>query len=451
MNLIQITEQLKNPAVSVQQLMQYANNTNPEVPSYVALAEMQRRQSMQAPAQVPQQTVKDQLGAQLMGLPSVAPETPQPMPQPMPQPTPQSTPQQPLQQPMQQVQMPQPKPALPTQPGMKPGMAGGGLASIPVNMHRDFAKGGIIAFAGGGEPDPGAYPQQMTIDEARAEREMREKQYNFGGDPYAEAKRRYTALEEKQLEREKEAGSDRFWAGLAAYGSAGPRGFAQAAGNASQVMQNMAKQQQTESDAQSTKMAELHTLWGKEQDALNRAKLAADEGKVNEKRELMQKAAQFRLERQKAEATTTQAAAAARNAETNAGELALKNQELPVKLALYKAQAAREGRAPPSIEETKLYMSDSKYAAAYDKMQSIKNGGKGEFTREDAMKLAFPGGVMPGIDPQEGINTANKIYEAVNKAKTGGGLNMVTLPDGRSLSFPTAEAAAEFKKKAGLQ
>jgi len=70
MNLIEITEQLKNPAVSVQQLMQYANNSNPQVPSYVALAEMQRRQSMQAPPQVPQQTVKDQLGASLMGLPA---------------------------------------------------------------------------------------------------------------------------------------------------------------------------------------------------------------------------------------------------------------------------------------------------------------------------------------------------------------------------------------------
>jgi hypothetical protein len=70
MNLIQITEQLKNPAISVPQLMQYANNSNPQVPSYVALAEMQRRQSMQAPAQAPQQTVKDQLGAQLMGLPA---------------------------------------------------------------------------------------------------------------------------------------------------------------------------------------------------------------------------------------------------------------------------------------------------------------------------------------------------------------------------------------------
>jgi len=457
MNLIQITEQLKNPAVSVQQLMQYANNTNPQVPSYVALAEMQRRQSMQAPPQAPQQTVKDQLGASLMGLPSVAPGAApqQPQQQTPQQPTPQPPTQQASQPAPEQVPMPQPKEALPMQPGMQPGMAGGGLATIPLNMHHDFASGGIIAFADGGYPEEYAIPEKITEEEAQARREKAEKARGIGQDPYAEAKRRYAELEAKQAEREKNAGSDRFWAGLADFAASGTKQFGESAGAAAKTMQSMQKRQEEESDTRASKMAELHMLWGKEQEAIKRAGLAADMGQVDKANAARLEAAKARQTFDQVKAQTTSAGASASQARVAELKEQREAEEqkalLPEKIKLYRAQALREGRPPPSVEETNRYMSDPKYAAAYDRMQSVKNGGKGEFTREDAMKLAFPGGVIPGMDPQDGINAANKIYEAVNKARAGGGSTMVTLPDGRSLSFPTAEAAAEFKKKAGIQ
>jgi hypothetical protein len=457
MNLIQISEQLKNPAVSVQQLMQYANNSNPEVPSYVALAEMQRRQSMQAPAQAPQQTVKDQLGAEL-GLPSVAPPGAAPAPQQSPQ-----QPQQ-MQQPQQvpepsptgapQAPMPEPRQAQPT-PGMQPGMAGGGITSIPLNMHHDFAAGGIIAFADGGYPESYALPKEKTDDEIRQEREANEVKYGISKDPYADVKRRYAEIEEKQKASEKNAGFNNVISALAAMGSGKPKRFGESMATYADTATNLEKEQQKASEQNATKMAELHTLFAEREDARRRGDLVADraaQDKIGEKKKEM-----LGLQHQytNAESNKTQAAATASNAATNAAKEAREAEDQrvmqPAKLALYRAQALREGRPPPSIEETNRYMSDPTYAAAYDKMQSVKNGGKGEFTREDAMKLAFPGGVMPGMDPQEGINAANKIYESVNKAKTGGGSNMVTLPDGRSLSFPTAQAAAEFKKKAGIQ
>jgi hypothetical protein len=334
MNLIEITEQLKNPAVSVQQLMQYANNSNPQVPSYVALAEMQRRQSMQAPPQAPQQTVKDQLGASLMGLPAAPGAAPNPAPGAAPGAAPQQPPQQTQgMQPQspQQPPMPEPKPALPTQPGM----AGGGLTSIPLDFDHDFAAGGIIAFADGGETDLAAqYPEQSTLEQERAERLKNQELYNFGSDPYTEAKRRYSELEKRQLEREKNAGADRFWAGLSSFAGSGTKGFGESMGMAMKTAQDLEEKQTAQGDAQRGKMAELATLWGKEQDALNRANYAADKGNVQEKREQLLKAAAFRLERQKAQASTTSAEASAKQAQTLAEKEAEERKNYPREMAL---------------------------------------------------------------------------------------------------------------------
>jgi hypothetical protein len=53
MNLIQIQEHLKD--LPVQVIQSYANGANPEVPPYMALAEMQRRQTMDQRVQQQQQ------------------------------------------------------------------------------------------------------------------------------------------------------------------------------------------------------------------------------------------------------------------------------------------------------------------------------------------------------------------------------------------------------------
>jgi hypothetical protein len=44
-----------------------------------------------------------------------------------------------------------------------------------------------------------------------------------------------------------------------------------------------------------------------------------------------------------------------------------------------------------------------------------------------------------------------QLRQVRNAMKPATGTTIVKLPDGRSLSFPTAQAAAEFKKKAGIQ
>lgn len=138
-NLIQIQERLKD--VPMPNVMQYANGANPEVPPYMALAELNRRKQAQQNAQqpqAPQGTVKDHIEQEVAGIAGMAAfgqmpgqqpgQPPQGAPQGMPQGAPQGAPPQ----------------APPVQ------AAEGGLMSLPVRDF-NFGSGGIVAFAEGDE------------------------------------------------------------------------------------------------------------------------------------------------------------------------------------------------------------------------------------------------------------------------------------------------------------
>jgi len=155
MNLIQIQEHLKD--LPTQAIMAYANGQNPEVPPYMALGEMNRRKNMeQRAAQAPSGSVKDKLESELaqqIALPGIGQGmnmriNPEGMPQPVPAAQPQMAPQMPK---MQNPSMARPTPPQQmAQPGgiPAPGMAGGGLAGLPVHPHMfNYAPGGIVAFA----------------------------------------------------------------------------------------------------------------------------------------------------------------------------------------------------------------------------------------------------------------------------------------------------------------
>jgi hypothetical protein len=161
MNLVQINERLKD--LPMQVLQQYANGMNPEVPPYLALGELQRREmsqkqmaTAQGAQQGPQPSVKEQV-EQKAGLMAL-----------------QQMQQQQMAQQMQQPRGPMPVPAGAPQPEPQPEamMARGGLAGIPVRRDMfEYAGGGIIAFQSGGQ----------SLNE-RAARQMKEKGSIY--DPY---------------------------------------------------------------------------------------------------------------------------------------------------------------------------------------------------------------------------------------------------------------------------
>lgn len=168
MNLVQINERLKD--MPIQAVQQYANGMNPDIPPYLALGELQRREAShkqaataQGAAQGPAPSVKEQIEqkAGLMALQQAQ-----------------------LQQQQQQQMQPQPggpAPAGIPQPQMQPqaapqtGMAMGGLTGLPVRQGMyDFAGGGIVAFADGGSTISKYGTEQPLSEEekARLKREL---------------------------------------------------------------------------------------------------------------------------------------------------------------------------------------------------------------------------------------------------------------------------------------
>ena len=201
MNLVQINERLKD--LPMQVLQQYANGMSPEVPPYLALGELQRRETAQkqmataqGAAQGPQPSVKEQV-EQKAGLMAL-----------------QQMQQQQAAQQMQQPRGPMPAPAGVPQPEMQPQamMARGGLAGIPVRRDMfEYAGGGIIAFQSGGQPKYETRYDKMNREnretEERRKREFDAFNAQISDDPkqaeMREAKRRFDALSpaEKSSER----------------------------------------------------------------------------------------------------------------------------------------------------------------------------------------------------------------------------------------------------------
>jgi len=126
-NLNRIAGELQSPSVGMDRLAQYAQGTNPLIPQYMALAEIQRRQDLTKlePGQASTTTVAQDLVSK-----ALAPQAPMGGMQGM---TPQTAPQQ-APQGVAGLQAPQ------------------GVAALPSGMGgQSFAGGGIVAFS---EPTP---------------------------------------------------------------------------------------------------------------------------------------------------------------------------------------------------------------------------------------------------------------------------------------------------------
>jgi hypothetical protein len=139
MNIAQLSEQLKD--IPQGTLVGYAQNPNSVVPQFLALAEIQRRQQLQAPVQAPSSTVANDV------LTQASPQPVAQIQQPMPQQGIAQLPPQVMQPDMAQ-QLPENQP---------------GVAQLPSGMApQGFAGGGIVAFAEGG----------LNLDDDEDDREM---------------------------------------------------------------------------------------------------------------------------------------------------------------------------------------------------------------------------------------------------------------------------------------
>ena len=156
-NLIQVQSSLQDPfTVKNEDLIKYANGSNPEVPPFLALIEMNRRKQIEegsAALDTTKGTIKDQVAGSVtappMGVnPTANPYTVNPAAAPnmvnpaAAQPDPGITQLPQGFNPTQAPPVQQPSPARPVM------AAGGGLMSLPVNHFNEssYAGGGIVAF-----------------------------------------------------------------------------------------------------------------------------------------------------------------------------------------------------------------------------------------------------------------------------------------------------------------
>jgi hypothetical protein len=147
-NLLEIQSALKG--LRPDEVMKYANGTNPQVPAYLALSELNRRKQLQDTASAfygEPQSVKDQIASSLTKAPAgvnpaAAPAQVNPATVP---------PQLAVQQPPP-TQAPAPQMAQVDPTIAPPQFARGGLSTLPVGMFKqsNYAGGGIVAFTGGG-------------------------------------------------------------------------------------------------------------------------------------------------------------------------------------------------------------------------------------------------------------------------------------------------------------
>lgn len=270
-NLIQIQEEIKN--LPMDKVMKYANGENAQVPPYIALAELNRRKHIEDtskafsnPGTPP--TIKDQVQNSL-AQPSQFAVNPAAAPRQVDM----TRPQQPMVNPAQQA------------PQVAPGMAMGGLASIPTgNMFssQSYAGGGIIAFAEGGEADvpppnnttsagPFSLPQarqQQSPEQFLADRQKLKELAGVKSDPYEELKQRYAKTEARQASSASDDAINRIIANLSAISKAEPTtGIFAAMGEGAMASTKLGYEQEQLRDKQANTELELFKSLAKEDEA----------------------------------------------------------------------------------------------------------------------------------------------------------------------------------------
>lgn len=322
-NLIEIQSALQDPTrVTMQDLFKYANGMNPQVPSFLALMELNRRKQIEQTAmesERPQGTVKDQTIAALLGRqqpmanPTLPPQGASLGASPPNMVNPTAMPKQvmPGQAPQQVNPAAQPMRA-----------ASGGLMAIPVNnmfKAKNYASGGIVAFKDGGNTDsryvedsPGHYvlreemarppretyrlgdqdiqgprsheeilaglpgiaplqatrPADMTIEQAAARRKEIQKAAGVSEDPYAEVRRYQNAIEARQAEERKGNAIDRLLAQAEAFATADPtKGFGYQAGVSSKASRTLEAEQRAIREKQDAVNMDFRRNMAKEADA----------------------------------------------------------------------------------------------------------------------------------------------------------------------------------------
>ena len=384
MNLMQIQDDLQsipNTPEGMQLLMEYANGSNPGVvPEYVALGELSRRRQFQNIAKqlassIPTQTVKDQLtqapqmvnqSAGIVGVNPSAPAAPV--------------------NPMMNVSNPVAAQERPYG-GRTVNMADGGLAAIPGyiqdrlgvpsvplnNMFNpsSYAGGGIVAFqnnpdqpvdeempennttsaqtastqpaprGGVGVATPLERPAVLTDEELMARDAALRQRFGISSDPYAGAKAKQLAMEERQKEKYAQDPFDRILGSLASYAKSDPTKGMAGLGTYAEASNLINKEQTAYRDKMETASLAFEQAMAREEDARKRGDMQA----VTTARAAQQKALfdwqDSNIKLENAVSSRVSAGASAQNAATAALRAKLEAEKDPIERRRLEADIKR--------------------------------------------------------------------------------------------------------------
>ena len=165
LNLVQVQSRLQNPAsVTNQDLLKYANGSNPEVPSFLALIEMNRRKQIEDTSAAfdasAKPSIKEQIAQGLTGSGQMMQVNPTNAPVGIVNPTNMQQPAQPTVAPPVADMSAAPQGIDPTQMQAPVQAARGGLMSLPTKHFKasNYAGGGIVAFG-----DPALNPNEDQV------------------------------------------------------------------------------------------------------------------------------------------------------------------------------------------------------------------------------------------------------------------------------------------------
>jgi hypothetical protein len=256
-------------------------------------------------------------------------------------------------------------------------------------------------------------------------------------DPMKDIKERYAKLEEKRAKQEEQDPYDNLMARLSAFSQAKPTsGFGVQMGVSSDVGQKMQKEQDALRDKQATEMNALQSGIAKEDDARKRGDAKGIEDAIAK-----QKDAQFKLYELANQEKT--ASAAYENAQTNKAKLPF--EEMAARAHLNQSAASLMHARRPTSEEFayQMYKTDPAYFNAKNPKENA--------AVQAALKNYFEGTLS--LKLQKDFPNPEAYLSSLGLAtKTGGGAGgfPVTV-NGKTYSFPTQQAADDFKAKAGTK
>lgn len=508
MNLFEISSFLQKIPESpegTKTLMDYANGQSSMVPSYVALAELNRRKLLKdteaASIQAPQQSLKDQLASELLGGQAaqnqqrygVNPAAPP-----------------------QMVNPAAPPPMVnPAQPMVPQGMAEGGLASVPLDMFKrsNFAPGGIVAFGdpklnpdedqlvevilegqdelrGGAKSDtlktnkqlsatasgkipeikkekepeaglPALRANPITVREAptfeqeREDLKKRKAALGISDDPYADVRALRSQFEKMQEDRYKREPQERL---MAVLGGEHPSGnFFMGLGAGAQKAQEIGRLNQEKREKDFEKKIEFAKLDAQEQQARKEGDLAKIEASMAAKAKLVQEDRRDQIAFDQATASLTSASASQLNALTQQRQenRAERGEELAqslIKAQIAERQAAAAAHSRPPAEQTMINNvlgelrkknPNAGYIDALRVMGDIKGGpNKSGLSYEEAYKLAATGDPLWFKKTEAEKNAAVRALMSADQSTRQG---ISSLPAAASTAVPTGPTATNPK------